>query len=217
MNYYKEIKDKLIDNEIYSKVKDYSKERHRVITYFEIGKLLHEAGGKYGDKIIEEYSKKLVVEVGKKYDRTMLSRMRQLYLLCTNKNVAPLVQQLSWSQWLILLPIKDINIIMYYIKQVQAKTLSKRQLKEIVRNKEYERLSVETRNKMLNEEKTNIKDFIPNPILIRNKNNIEIISEKILHKIIIEDIESFMKELGIGFSFIGSEYKIKIGNRYNYI
>ena len=217
MNYYKEIKDKLIDNEIYSKVKDYSKERHRVITYFEIGKLLHEAGGKYGDKIIEEYSKKLVVEVGKKYDRTMLSRMRQLYLLCTNKNVAPLVQQLSWSQWLILLPIKDINIIMYYIKQVQAKTLSKRQLKEIVRNKEYERLSVETRNKMLNEEKTNIKDFIPNPILIRNKNNIEIISEKILHKIIIEDIERFMKELGVGFSFIGSEYKIKIGERYHYI
>lgn len=40
MNYYNEIKNKLIDNEIYSKVKDYSKERNKVITYFEIGKLL---------------------------------------------------------------------------------------------------------------------------------------------------------------------------------
>lgn len=38
MNYYNEIKNKLIDNEIYSKVKDYSKERHKVITYFEVGK-----------------------------------------------------------------------------------------------------------------------------------------------------------------------------------
>ena len=69
MNYYNEIKNKLIDNEVYSKVKDYSKERHKVITYFEIGRLLNEAGGKYGDNIIDEYSKKLVMEVGKKYNR----------------------------------------------------------------------------------------------------------------------------------------------------
>ena len=46
MSYYDDIKQKLLDNEIYSKVKDYSKERHKVITYFEIGKLLIEAGGK---------------------------------------------------------------------------------------------------------------------------------------------------------------------------
>ena len=43
MNYYNEIKNKLIDNEIYEKVKDYSKERNRIITYFEVGKLLSEA------------------------------------------------------------------------------------------------------------------------------------------------------------------------------
>ena len=72
MNYYTEIKNKLIDNQIYSKVKDYSKERHRVITYFEIGRLLSEAGSKYGDNIIDEYSKRLVIEVGKKYNRRML-------------------------------------------------------------------------------------------------------------------------------------------------
>ena len=64
--------NKLIDNELYLRVKDYSKERHKVITYFEIGKLLNEAGGKYGDNIIDEYSKKLVVEVGKKYNRRTL-------------------------------------------------------------------------------------------------------------------------------------------------
>ena len=79
MNYYNEIKNKLLNNEIYSRVKDYSKERHRVITYYEIGRILNEAGGKYGDKIIEEYSKKLVVEVGKKYNKRTLYRMRQFY------------------------------------------------------------------------------------------------------------------------------------------
>lgn len=65
MNYYNEIKNKIIDDEVYSKVKDYSKERHKVITYYEIGKLLTEAGGKYGDNITDEYSKKLVIEVEK--------------------------------------------------------------------------------------------------------------------------------------------------------
>ena len=52
MNYYNEIKNKIIDNELYSRVKDYSKERYKVITYFEIGKLLNDAGGKYGDNLL---------------------------------------------------------------------------------------------------------------------------------------------------------------------
>lgn len=87
MNYYNEIKNKLIDNEVYSKVKDCSKERHKVITYFEIGRLLTEAGGKYGDNVIDEYSQKLVVEVGKKYNRRTLFRMKQLYQFSYEKSL----------------------------------------------------------------------------------------------------------------------------------
>ncbi len=217
MNYYDEIKEKLIDSEIYSKVKDYSKERNRVITYFEIGRLLNEAGGKYGDNIIGEYSKKLVVEVGKKYNRSTLFRMRQFYNIFSNEKVAPLVQQLSWSHCLILLPIKDINKINYYIEQVLSRNLSKRQLEDIVKNREYERLPNKTKDKLISKEKIEVKDLVPNPIIIKNKNNVVIITEKVLHQLILEDIESFMRELGDSFSFIGSEYKIKIGDRYNYI
>ncbi len=95
MNYYDEIKNKIIDNEIYAKVKDYSKERHTVITYYEIGRLLNEAGGKYGDNIIDEYSKKLVIEVGKKYNRRTLFRMKQLYIIFSNDKVSHLATQLS--------------------------------------------------------------------------------------------------------------------------
>lgn len=217
MNYYNEIKNKLIDNEVYSKVKDYSKERHKVITYFEIGKLLTEAGGKYGDNVIEKYSKKLVVEVGKKYNRSTLFRMKQFYNVFSNEKVAPLVQQLSWSHCLILLPLKNVDEINYYIRQVSNRNLSKRQLELIVKNGEYERLPFETKNKLTNSENIEVKDLIPNPILIRNNNNIEIVTEKALHNLILEDIESFMKELGNSYSFIGSEYKIKIGDRNHYI
>ena len=108
MNYYNEIKNKIIDNEIYEKVKDYSKERYKVITYFEIGRLLNEAGGKYGDNIIDEYSKKLVLEVGKKYNRRTLFRMKQFYITFSNEKVSTLSTHLTWSHYTELLPIKDI-------------------------------------------------------------------------------------------------------------
>ena len=53
--------------------------------------------------------------------------------------------------------------------------------------------------------------------MIKNNNNYEILSEKVLLKLILEDIESFMKELGNSFCFIGSEYKIRLDNTFNYI
>ena len=217
MNYYNEIKNRLIDNEIYSRVKDYSKERQKVITYFEIGKLLNEAGGKYGDNIIDEYSKKLVIEVGKQYNRRTLFRMKQFYSVFSNKKVTTMLTQLTWSHYLLLLPLDDYDEILYYINISKNNNLTQRQLQEKIKAKEYERLPVETKNKLINEDRVEVKDLVPNPILIKNRNNLEIVTEKILHNLILEDIESFMKELGNSFSFIGSEYKIRVGNSFNYI
>ena len=217
MNYYNEIKNKLIDNEVYSRIKDYSKERHKVIIYFEIGKLLNEAGGKYGDNIIDEYSKKLVIEVGKKYNRRTLFRMKQFYNMFSDEKVSPMATQLTWSHYSELLSIKDDNELIYYINIAYERNLSKRELREKIKNKEYQRMPIETKNKIVSKDKIEVKDLVPNPILIRNKNNTEIVTEKALHNLILEDIESFMKELGNSFSFIGSEYKIKIGDRNHYI
>ena len=134
MNYYEEIKNKIIDNEIYVKVKDYSKERHKVITYFEIGKLLNEAGGKYGDNIIDTYSKKLVLEVGKKYNRRTLFRMKQFYNIFSNKKVSTLLTQLTWSHYLLLLSLNDYDEIIYYIKIAKENNLSQRQLQFKIKN-----------------------------------------------------------------------------------
>ena len=217
MNYYNEIKNKLIDNEVYSKVKDYSKERHKVITYFDIGKLLNEAGGKYGDNIIDEYSKKLVIEVGKKYNRRTLFRMKQFYSMFSDEKVSQLATQLSWSHYIELLPLKNIDEIKYYINICRERNIGRDLLREKIRNNEYNRLSTDTKNKLIIDDKLEVKDLVPNPILIKNKNNIEIVTEKVLHNLILEDIESFMKELGNSFSFIGSEYKIKISDRNYYI
>ena len=217
MNYYEEIKNKIIDNEIYCKVKDYSKERNTVNTYFEIGRLLTEAGGKYGDNIIDEYSKRLVEEVGKKYNRRTLFRMKQFYKVFSDEKVSPLVTQLNWTQCLMLISLKSCEKIYYYGYECIIKNLSKRQLEEKIKSKEYERLSESAKTKLIANEEPLLPDLVKNPILIKNTNKYAEISEKILQQIILENIESFMKELGIGFSYIGKEYPIKIGNNYNYI
>ena len=218
-NYYDEIKNELINNEVYKKVKDYSKNRNELSTYYNVGKLLSKAGKKYGEKIIDNYSKKLVVEVGKKYNKRTLFRMRQFYKLIEEQKVSPLATQLTWSHYCELLPLKDTNEINYYIKITTDQCLSKRQLREKIKNKEYQRLDDNTKLKLINKEEIDIGDTIKNPIIIKNKLGIdkEDISEKILQRLILEDIPSFLKELGEGYSFIENEYKIRIGNTYNYI
>ena len=207
----------MINEEIYSKVKDYSKERHTLLSYYEVGKLLLEAGNKYGDDVIGNFSNKLTVEVDKKYNPRTLRRMRQLYQFFEKQKWSPLGTKLSISHIRQLFSLTDNNEINYYAEQAEKRNLSKRQLEDIIRNNEYERLPKETKNKLMNSEKLEVKDLVPNPILIKNKNNIEIVHEKALHHLILEDIESFMKELGNSFSFIGSEYKIKMGDRYHLI
>lgn len=143
--------------------------------------------------------------------------MKQFYNVFSNEKVSTMLTQLSWSHYLLLISLNDYNEIIYYIRVAKDNNLSQRQLQKRIKNSEYKRLPIETRSKITNSELLNIKDLVPNPILIKNKNNIDIINEKVLHQLILEDISSFMKELGNGFSFIDSEYKIKLGERYNYI
>ena len=217
MNYYNEIKQELLNNEINRKVKNYSINKSDLSTYYNVGKLLLEAGNTYGESIIENYANKLMNEVGKKYDRSTLFKIRKFYAVFSNEKVAPLVPQLSWSHCLILLPIEDINKINYYIHQIEINHYTKRQLQYAIKNHEYERLDENTKNKLIVKDASTVVYFVKNPILIRNIHKYNEISEKILQKLILEDISSFMKELGNNFSFIDSEYKIYVDGRYNYI
>ena len=114
-----------------------------------------------------------------------------------------------------LLPIKDDNKIKYYIKICIEQNLSKRELRSKIKSNEYERLDNSTKEKLKKEEKLQVQDLVKNPIIL--KTDKEIIKEKALQQLILEDIDNFLKELGNGFSYIKSEYKIKIGSNYNYI
>ena len=217
MNYYEEIKRKLINNEVYKRVKDYSKNRSDLNTYYMVGKLLSEAGKSYGEGIIENYSDKLLIDVGKTYTKRTLFRIRQFYLMFSEEKVSTLSTLLSWSHYVELLKINDVNKVKYYIKIAEEQNLSVRKLREKIKNKEYERLDEETKHKLIENKETSCYDFVKNPIIIKNKYNTDEITEKMLQDLILEDIPGFLSELGEGFSFIKNEYPIKIGDRYNYI
>ena len=144
--------------------------------------------------------------------------MRQLYNFFEEQKWSPVGTKLSISHIRELFSLKDKKELSYYANQIIKRNLTKRQLQEIINNKEYERLPEETKRKLANNQNNDIKDYIKNPIVIKNyEYKSERITEKILHNMILENIEGFMNELGSGYSFIGSEYKIKIGNSYNYI
>ena len=215
MNYYNEIKTELINNEITKRVKDYSKNRSDLNTYYNVGKLLSEAGKHYGEGIIKEYSKRLTNELGKGYSKRNLWLMLKFYEL--KEKVQTVSAQLSWSHYCELLQVNSVDKINYYIKITEEQNLSVRELRQRIKNNEYERLDESTKEKLKEKEKLKLPDLVKNPIQIKNTSGNNEISEKILQKLILEDISSFLKELGSGFSFIDNEYKIKMGDRYNYI
>ena len=119
--------------------------------------------------------------------------------------------QLSWSHACELLALNSTNKINYYIYIIE-KNLSVRELRERIKSNEYERIGYKEEL-----EESKINTFIKNPIIIKTHNLSEDLSEYVLHQIILENIDDFLKELGVGFTYVGSEVKIKIGNSYHYI
>ena len=138
--------------------------------------------------------------------------MRQFYVLFGK--VAPLAQHfltnLTWTNLSIILPIKDSNKRNYYINLCIKQNLSKRQLIEKIKSNEYERLEYKDKIEIINDssESLTIKDMIKNPIIINTTKNIDKLSEKALKEFILDSIEKFLLELGVGFTYVGSEYKL---------
>jgi predicted nuclease of restriction endonuclease-like (RecB) superfamily len=116
-----------------------------------------------------------------------------------------------------LLPLENIDIINYYVNKCTKSNITIRRLRKLIKSKEYERLPEKTKNKLITKEEINITDVVPNPIVINNPNNADVVKEKVLQQLILEDTSSFLKQLGQGFSYIDNEYPIKLGDTYNYI
>ena len=125
--------------------------------------------------------------------------------------------RLCWTHYREVLSLKDINEIIYYLNECENKSLTQRQLHDLIKNNTYNRLPIITKNKIIKQQEIDIKDLIPNPIIIKKSSSNEKFSEYALKEFILNNIDSFLLQLGNGYSYVGNEYKIKIGNTYNYI
>ena len=227
MNYFDEIKNIIENKEINEKVRRLQSNSDTLKSYYNIGKLLIEAQGgearaRYGNGLIKEWSKKLVEKYGKGYDYTNLSRMRSLYI--TFQKLAPLEQlfKISWSHWKYLLPIKNENERNYYINQCILNNLSKNELIKLMKEKAFDRLTYADKNNVklldLKEENNSysLKDMLLNPIIINIDNKNEL-SERVLKKYLLEELRNFFLQLGTGFLYAGSEYKINFMDKNFFI
>ena len=124
---------------------------------------------------------------------------------------------ISWSNLCEILKLKDIEEIRYYLNLSNKLCLTKHELREKIKSKEYERLDSEIKEKLLKREEVSVNDKIPNPIVLKGLEYKERLTEKIVQKWIDENPSSFCETLGEGYSYIKSQYKIKIGLNYNYI
>ena len=204
MNYYNEIKEKLLQSEVYDRVKDYSKDRNKVRVYFETGKLLSEAGKEYGKNIIKQYSERLMIEVGKKYNESTLYKMRKFYEVFCNEKLSTVWTKLSWSHYSELIGLKNINEINYYITICEQQNLSQRQLHDRIKSNEYDRLSDETKNKLIKSEQLKVDDLVPNPIIVKINSLNENLTEYVIKQSILNNLDEFLFQLGYGFTYVGN-------------
>ena len=219
LEYYKQIKELIENYEVNSKVRYMQDNHEKLLTNWKVGKILVEAQGgekraKYGDRLIKKWALKLSKIYGNKYGYTNLSNMRQFYLLFPI--LRTLCEELTWSHYRYLLPIKNESERNYYINQVVLNNLSVRELRELIKSKAYDRLSFKDKEniKLIENNNANltIEDMIKDPILVKIDSNINKLDEKALHKYIISMLENRFLELGTGFALIGHEYKILINN-----
>ena len=218
--YYKQIKELIETYEVNNKVRYLQDNHEKLLTNWKIGKTLVEAQGglnraKYGDGLIKKWAKNLEANYGKNYQDRELRKMRQFYLLYPKWGaVSP---TLSWTHYRYLLAIKNEGERNYYINQVLLNHLSVRELRELIKSKSYNRLSLKDKENIKLIENNNnvnltIEDMIKDPILIKIDSNINKLDEKAIHKYIISMLENKFLELGTGFTLAGHEYKIMINN-----
>ncbi len=225
MNYYKEIKNLIEEKEVNDKVRYLESNKETIKTYYEIGRLLTNAQGgeekaKYGDGLIKKRSEKLTKEYGNGYKIANLKNMRKFYIMFRKSYTVCSQSNLSWSHYKYLLKFDNENERNYYINRCIQNNLSVRGLINEIKTKSFDRLSYADKKniKLITDKENNldIKDMIHDPILI-NIDSKEKISEKVLKKYILKELEHFFLELGTGFTFALSEYKLSYDNKNYYV
>lgn len=190
-------------------------------TYWHIGKRINEhvlnnKRAEYAKEIVPTLAAQLTELYGKSFEEKNLRRMMQFAnLFSEHEIVVPVVRQLSWSHILKLLPLKSQNERLYYAKKATEEQWSKRQLQHQIERKAYERQEIATLQ--LTDELAEIHDTFKDPYFLDFLGLKDGYLEKDLESAIIKELESFILELGKGFTFVERQKRMIIDGEDFYL
>ena len=224
-NFIKELKSKIYSSKSNAIL---SVNRLMIELYFEIGKEIvsnQEVLG-WGKSVVEQMSKDLISEFGEKsgYSSSNLWRMRNFYLSYKdNAKLAQLVREISWGQNIIIFEkCKDDEIKEYYIKNSIEFGWNRNVLMHHIKTNLFDRDKIENKS-------NNFEISLPLHLselaqdIVKSEYNLEFLEvakdvhERVVENSLIDNIKQFLLELGYGFSFIGNQYKLSLGENEYFI
>ncbi|MCL1884384.1 MAG: PDDEXK nuclease domain-containing protein, partial [Defluviitaleaceae bacterium] len=180
-----------------------------ILMFWEVGKhigsiLLGGERAEYGNRIVVSLAQQLQAKYGGSFDYTNVTRMIKLATRFPNFEIlAPLAQQLSWSHFTALLPIKNDEAFMFYASDAVARQLGKRDLRKMISRKAYERQEIA--NYQLSESSGIPFNAFKDPYLLDVYGLKDNYLEADLEKAILLELEKFILENGRGFTYAGKQ------------
>ena len=224
-NFYQEIKELLYSakNRVYQTINTTMTQ-----TYFQIGKRIveEEQGGEtraeYGSALLKNLSSELIKEFGKGYSEQNLKNMRQFYLIYQKRQTVSSEFKLSWSHYIFLTRIENINERNFYEIESIENSWSLRELKRQFDSGLFERLKLSSDKQKLKELSLNgqviqtAQDLIKDPYILEFVGfpELSVYSESELEQKLIDKLEHFVLELGKGFTFVARQKRITIDEKH---
>lgn len=200
-----------------------------VTAYWNVGRLIVEdeqqgnTRAEYGKAILADLSKRLTDEFGKGFDERELRRIRQFYLVFPKWDA--LRPELTWTHYRLLIRVQNEQARLWYMNEAAEQTWSSRHLDRQISVLYYERLLNSTDTLSVRKEAENNlaqlapQEFIHDPYVLEflNLKNYPALHETDIEKSLINNLQSFLLELGKGFCFVARQKLMRYDNEDFYV
>ena len=223
-NFVAEIKSILLN----ARIKTYTAINVAMVNaYWQMGKRIveEEQQGQekatYGEAILKTLSIELTQEFGKGFSYSNLRNFRQFYLTYPDTEICyTLCSKLTWSHNRLIMRLENKEAQIYYLQEAIEQNWSVRTLERNINTFSFQRL-LSTQNKETNSntETINPQEFIKDPYIFEflNISAPNTASEKEIETALLNDLQSFLLELGKGFSFVARQFRISTETSHFYI
>ncbi len=184
------------------------------ILFWHVGKRIHEEvlnneRAEYGKQIITAVSAQLEAKYGRNFEEKNVRRMIQFANEFSDiEIVVPLARQLSWSHFLILIPLKSKEAKLYYAQHSVEQNWGKRELRNQIQRKAFER--TELANLQFSTTQPDLLNTFKDPYVLDFLHLKNTFLEHDLEKTILQELETFVLELGKGFAFMERQKRMII-------